>query len=255
MLRLFLPTLCLLAVPALADHHSHDEHAAGHHGDHDSDGHHGHDDGFEPLFDGATIDGWVQRGGKAIYTVAPDAVGGAQIVGTSVANTGNSFLSTGRNYGDFILELEVKVDPILNSGIQFRSLQFDEKKPYTTADGKTVTVNAGRVHGYQAEIDPSDRAWSAGIYDEGRRGWIFNLEGEEHAAARAAFDRYGWNKYRIEAIGNRIKTYVNGVPAADFEDDMTAEGFIALQVHGVGRKEQVGKQIRWRNIRIKEVSN
>lgn len=245
MLRPLAIAICLVTAPALADHHASEGHGAEHHG---------HSDGFKPLFDGETLDGWKQRGGEAVYTVAPGAVGGAQIVGTSVPNTGNSFLCTARNYGDFILELEVKVDPILNSGIQFRSLQFDEKKEYTAADGKTVSVNAGRVHGYQAEVDPSDRAWSAGIYDEGRRGWIFNLEDDKHAAARAAFDRYGWNKYRIEAIGNKIKTFVNGVPAADFEDDMTAEGFIALQVHGVGQKEQVGKQIRWRHIRIKEVN-
>lgn len=237
MLRALAVTLCLVATSSsVAEQH----------------------DGFQPLFDGQSIDDWVQRGGKAMYTVAPEAVGGAQIVGTSVANTGNSFLCPPRDYSDFILELEVKVDPTLNSGIQFRSECFDEDKTVTIKDeqdeSKKINIKAGRVHGYQAEIDPSDRGWSAGVYDEGRRGWLYKLEGDEHAAAGAAFDPTGWNKYRIEAIGDSIKTFINGVPAADFEDDMTAEGFIALQVHGVSQPEQVGRQVRWRNIRIKEVS-
>ncbi|MEQ8849295.1 DUF1080 domain-containing protein [Botrimarina sp.] len=214
-------------------------------------------DDFRPLFDGESLDGWTQRGGEAHYTVAPEAPGGAQIVGTSVANTPNSFLCTDRDYADFVLEFEVKVDPTLNSGVQFRSECYD--KPTTKeVKGSNGEVSerkfpAGRVHGYQAEIDPSDRSWSAGVYDEGRRGWLFTLDGDEHADARAAFDRRGWNHYRIEAVGPQITTHINGVKAADFTDSQTAEGFIALQVHSIGSKSQEGAQVRWRNIRIKEV--
>lgn len=232
MLRVLMLLLVLAATPLFADHHAE----------------------FKPLFDGETLDGWVQRGGEAVYTVAPGAVGGAQVVGTSVQGTPNSFLCTDRDYADFILEFEVKVHPLLNSGVQFRSLCNDEDQDLELPDGSTKKVNAGRVHGYQCEIDPSDRAWSAGVYDEARRGWIFNLEGDEHADARAAFDRDGWNHYRIEAIGDTIKTFINGVPAADFKDEMTSTGFIALQVHNIATKAQAGKQIRWRNIRIKEVT-
>lgn len=216
------------------------------------------EDGFVPLFDGSTLDGWVQRGGVAEYAVTADADGMPGIVGTSVLNTPNSFLCTERDYADFVLELEVKVDPSLNSGVQFRSQCYDTRTEVdvTTSSGIVLkkTFPANRVHGYQAEIDPSDRSWSAGVYDEGRRGWLFNLDGDEHAEARAAFDRDGWNHYRIEAIGPRIKTFVNGVKAADFEDDLTASGFIALQVHGIGKKEQEGKTIVWRNIRVKEIT-
>lgn len=217
----------------------------------------GAEEGFEPLFDGQSLDGWTQRGGKARYTVAPDAPGGPQIVGTSTRGTPNTFLCTKVDYADFILEFEVKVDPLLNSGVQFRSLCFDEPTtvPVIQADGSTKDQKfpAGRVHGYQAEIDPSARAWSAGIYDEGRRGWIYSLDDDAHADARAAFDRLGWNHYRIEAVGPSIKTYINGVKAADFEDKQTAEGFIALQVHNIATREQEGTQVRWRNIRIKVV--
>ena len=123
----------------------------------------------------------------------------------------------------------------MNSGIQFRSL--------SKADYKD-----GRVHGYQMEIDPSDRAWSGGIYDEARRDWLYipnsNPEGKK------AFKKDAWNKYRIEAIGNIIRTWVNGVPVAYLVDDVTAKGFIALQVHAIGKNDTPGKQIRWRNIRI-----
>lgn len=204
---------------------------------------------FVPLFDGETLDGWVQHGGTAKYTVE-DGV----IVGTSVPKTGNSFLCTEKPYTNFILEVEYLVDPLLNSGIQIRSNVYDEKKTYTTAEGKKITVNPGRVHGYQVEIDPSDRAWSGGIYDEGRRGWLFNLKDKPEAGA--AFKQNEWNKYRIECRGDSIKTWVNGVPAADLKDDMTSTGFIALQVHGVGNDEKkVGKQIKWRNVKIIELED
>src|SRR5262245_26967706 len=126
--------------------------------------------GWVSLFDGKSLDGWVQRGGKAKYR-AEDG----QIIGTSVPNTSNSFLCTKRDYADFALELEFKVDPGLNSGVQVRSQCFDEPRALEL-DGKTIKVPAGRVHGYQVEIDPTARAWTGGIYDEGRRGWLVNLE-------------------------------------------------------------------------------
>jgi len=203
---------------------------------------------FVPLFDGKSLDGWVQKGGTAEYHVVDGT-----IVGTSVPKTGNSFLCTDRDYSDFVLEVEFRVDPPLNSGIQIRSNMYEESKTYKTDNGKEVTVKAGRVHGYQVEIDPSDRAWSGGIYDEGRRGWLNDLK--ENPEARKAFKQNDWNKYRIECRGDSIKTFVNGVPAADLKDDMTSTGFIALQVHGVGKDEnKIGKQVRWRNIKIAELN-
>lgn len=182
------------------------------------------------LFNGKDLKGWKQLNGKAKYTIE-----NGEIVGTTVSDTPNSFLATEQDYGDFILELELKVDNSMNSGIQFRSL--------SKADYKD-----GRVHGYQMEIDPSDRAWSGGIYDEARRDWLYipnsNPEGKK------AFKKDAWNKYRIEAIGNIIRTWVNGVPVAYLVDDVTPKGFIALQVHAIGKNDAPGKQIRWRNIRI-----
>lgn len=188
-------------------------------------------DGWVDLFNGKDLTGWKQLNGQAKYEVKDGA-----IVGTSVMGTPNSFLTTEKDYGDFILELDVKVDNKLNSGIQIRSLS------------KPEYMN-GRVHGYQVEIDPSDRAYSAGIYDEARRGWLYPLD--LNPEGKKAFKRDAWNKYRIEAIGNSIRTFLNGVPVAHVVDDMTPVGFICLQVHAIGNKEMEGTQVSWKNVRIK----
>lgn len=193
---------------------------------------------WSPLFNGKNLSGWVQRGGKATYKVVDGA-----IVGYSKTNTDNSFLCTKQDYGDFILEFEFLVDDALNSGVQLRS---HSRKDYQN----------GRVHGYQFEIDPSARAWTGGIYDEARRGWLYPMI--KNTPAQKAFKNNEWNKVRIEAIGNRIRTWVNGIASADLIDDVDASGFIALQVHAIGNdKAKEGKTISWRNIRIctKDVAN
>lgn len=184
------------------------------------------------LFNGENLDGWTQRGGEAKYTVEEGV-----IVGTTVPKTPNSFLCTEKDYANFILEVEYKVDPTLNCGVQIRSNSLPDYKN-------------GQVHGYQVEIDPADRGWSGGIYDEGRRGWLYDLSTKP--AARYAFRQNDWNHYRIEAIGDRIRTFVNGVPAAELNDDMTATGFIALQVHGIGNRDE-SLQVRYRNVRIQDL--
>ncbi len=186
---------------------------------------------WKPLFDGKTLSGWKMLGGKARYDTK-DGV----ITGTAVAGEPNTFLTTEANYGDFIFECEVNVDEGINSGIQFRSLSKPE-------------FENGRVHGYQMEIDPTDRAFSGGIYDESRRGWLYTTE--LNMPAQAAFRRNNaWNLYRIEAIGHSLRTFVNGVEVAHVIDDLTLSGFICLQVHSVGSKSDEGKQVRWRNVRI-----
>jgi len=182
------------------------------------------------LFDGKTLNGWTQKGGKANYKVVDGT-----IVGSTVHNTPNSFLTTDKMYGNFILELDYKVDPTMNSGIQIRSNSY----PY---------YNNGRVHGYQVEIDPSERAWSAGIYDEARRGWLNSLE--DNPKAQKAFKQNAWNHYRIEAIGDTLKTWINGIPAAYLIDDKTASGFIGLQVHNISKKHKAGTEIIWKNVKI-----
>ncbi|EAR00134.1 DUF1080 domain-containing protein [Maribacter sp. HTCC2170] len=182
------------------------------------------------IFDGETLNGWTQKGGEANYTVREGS-----IVGSTIHDTPNSFMTSDKMYGDFILELEYLVDSTMNSGIQIRSNSYPH-------------YMHGRVHGYQIEIDPSDRAWSAGIYDEGRRGWLNNLI--DNPDAQKGFKQNDWNHYRIEAIGDTLKTWINGIPAAHLIDDKTASGFIGLQVHSIGKDKKEGTEIIWKNIKI-----
>jgi hypothetical protein len=182
------------------------------------------------LFNGENLEGWVQKSGHAIYEAKDN-----MIIGTTVANTDNSFLCTDKIYGDFILEMEVMVDTALNSGIQIRSNEYQN----------------GRVYGYQVEIDPTTGGYSGGIYDEARRAWLQYLA--ENEPGRKAFKVGKWNHYRIEAIGNSLKTWINGVMCANITDEADNSGFIALQVHSVDVKNKPwteGIQVKWRNIHI-----
>ncbi len=211
------------------------------------------------LFNGHDLTGWVQRGGQAVYTVENDA-----IVGASVVNTPNSFLCTGKTYGDFILEYDFKVDARLNSGVQIRSECLNTPKQMEWK-GKKIEIPAGVVHGYQVEIDPDvprKRLWSAGIFDESRRGWLYPGDGEKGTQGMAfseqglrIFKPQDWNHVRVEAVGDSIKTWLNGTPCADITDGLTSRGFIALQVHRIkDDKSREGAQVRWRNLQLKEIS-
>ena len=205
---------------------------------------------FTPLFDGKTLDGWEKKGGKATFVVENGV-----IIGTSAPNTQNTFLCTKKEYGDFVLTYEFKCDPELNSGVQIRSHAYD-RETSIEHNGKQRKIPAGRVHGYQVEIDPNkpDRMWSGGIYDEARRGWLYpGLKGGDEQeftrTGKAGYKPGDWNKVRVECRGKRIRTWLNGYPRADFADDVDAEGFIGLQVHGVGNREDP-LQVRWRNLMI-----
>ncbi|MDG1301442.1 MAG: DUF1080 domain-containing protein [Opitutae bacterium] len=158
------------------------------------------------------------------------------------------FLSTVKEYSDFIFEVEVKMpEGKCNSGFLFRSHKLRNK-----------------MFGYQAEVDPSDRKWSGGLYDEGRRGWFISPN-RDHANSTEAkqqsiaafrkragdcFKRYGWNKYRIECRGDHIKISINGVTTTDIYDQKDAKGYIGLQHHG-----EKGQIYRFRNVRIMELTD
>lgn len=185
---------------------------------------------WKPLFNGKNLKGWEQLNGKASYVVEDGA-----IVGHPKMDTPNSFLATKNVYGNFILEFEFRVSDGINSGVQLRSESLS-------------SYQKGRVHGYQFEMDPSDRAWTGGIYDEARRGWLYPLT--KNPQAKSAFKHNDWNKARIEANGTSIRTWVNGVACANLLDAMTPVGFIALQVHQIANKADENKTMAWRNIRI-----
>lgn len=160
------------------------------------------------------------------------------------------FLVTEKQYSDFVFEGEVMIpEGKANSGFMFRC----HKEP-------------NKVFGYQAEVDGSDRRWSGGLYDEGRRGWVwpskkgrskdkemlaYEAESQAHFAkseVAGALDRNGWNTYRITCKGNKLKIEVNGVVTTEIEDDTDAKGYIAIQHHG-----EKGQTYRFRNLRIQEL--
>lgn len=202
------------------------------------------------LFDGKTLDGWTVRSGQATYRVE-----NGEIVGRTTEGSPNTFLCTNKEYADFILEFEVKCDPRLNSGVQFRSHVYPEETAIEVLNkqGKKVQRKhpAGRVFGYQVEIASAASGVSGGIYDEARRGvWLYNTS--EDPQASKAFKDNEWNKYRVECRGHEIKTFINGVPCTTLVDKSDTSGLIGLQVHGI-KKGTGPYEVRWRNIRIQEL--
>ena len=201
-------------------------------------------DQWQSLFDGKTIgDAWEKVGGGATYTVTDGAIVGKTGEGK------NTFLTRGP-YADFILEFEVKCDPALNSGVQIRSHQYAQETPQESKPDRMREKD--EVYGYQCEIreKPNGKNGCSGnFWDEGRRTrW---LDDTVNAAEKQAVYKPGeWNKFRIIAQGNRIRSFVNDVAVADFTDDRDQSGFIGLQVHSI----KAGKgpyQVAWKNIRIR----
>ena len=189
----------------------------------------------EPLFNGRDLSGWEQRNGTATYRVEDGA-----IVGKTSEGSPNSFLCTLKEYGDFELTFEVKVDDELNSGVQIRS---------KTKGG----TREGRVHGPQVEIATNGTAGF--VYGEALgTNWLSSQKEMDEPMAKAAFKKGEWNKYRVLARGESIKTWVNDVPVADTTDDRSKmpSGFIGLQVHGI-KKGTGPYEVRWRNISLKEL--
>ena len=198
----------------------------------------GAEDGWKSLFDGKSLDGWIQKNGTATYRVEDGT-----IVGQTTLGSPNSFLCTEDDYGDFELEFEVMLfNDELNSGVQIRS---NTKEP---EGGEEF----GRVNGPQVEIEASgaEGTQSGLIYGEACGGWMSPDAESKHFKA---FKDGEWNSYRIVAKGPRIQTWINGEPIEDLVDQEKYEthpkGFIGLQVHGVGDKGPF--EVAWRNIRIK----
>ena len=194
------------------------------------------------LFNGKDLSGWKK----------PFEWGKAEVVDGEIhlSSEKKFFLVTEKEFGDFVLEGEVKLPPgPANSGFMFR-----------------CHVEPNRVFGYQAEVDGSDRRWSGGLYDEGRREWLWpsqsgrtkvekflKHEKESHEyfekpEIAGALKRNDWNRYRITCKGDSIKIEVNDVVTTDLKDDMDARGPIGIQHHG-----EAGAIYKFRNLRIREL--
>ena len=192
------------------------------------------------LFNGKDLSNWEQRNGSAKYEIVGDT-----IQGTTDDGSPNSFLCTKKEYSNFELTFDVKVDDKLNSGVQIRSAITEEKK-YN-----------GRVYGPQVEIEASgpNGAEAGYIYGEATgRGWLTK---KDDLKPHKTFRDGQWNSYRVVAKGPHIQTWINGEPIADLIDEKIAEthpsGFIGLQVHSVP-KGRGPFRVQWKNIRLRELS-
>jgi hypothetical protein len=188
--------------------------------------------GWIELVNKNLLQGWKKVGGKGIFENKNGV-----IVGTSVVDTANTFLITEQEYEDFVLELDVMIEsPLSNSGIQ-------------TCSHFGGNGHEGKVYGRQVEIDPTARKWTGGIYDEDRREWLYPLD--LNPAAKNAFTVGKYNHFKIECIGDEVKTWVNQIPVAWVKDTVDSKGFIGLQVHAAGSVEQPGHKVYFKNIKIK----
>ncbi len=198
-------------------------------------------------------DGWVIRGGQAKYRME-----GEVLVGTSVPHSANTFLVSRKEYEDFELQVDFKVDPRLNSGVQIRS---EVRGGYD--------LRKGVVSGVQIEIDPSERMYTAGVYEESGRGWLYTLVDAPYArrafktpvaagaggaggAAASGSEGLQTNHLRVVATGPIVRTWINGVPAASVFDAKEARGRFGLQVHDVGAETE-GREVRFWNLRVREM--
>jgi hypothetical protein len=208
------------------------------------------------LFNGSNLDGWVNYGGGKFY------VDDQCIVAEAINGLPNTFLHTEKKYQNFELEFDVKLDTVLNSGVQIRSNIY-QKDTQTIRWGGRFDENgdkmiirkkrsAGRFWGYQIEIDPTSRAWSGAIYEEAGRGFLHTPGINQEV--KSALKPLEWNHFRVRVKDHYIQSWVNGVMVGDVYDDLTDNGYIALQLHGIGKnKLKANKKIRWKNLSLKEL--
>ncbi|MFG0263191.1 MAG: DUF1080 domain-containing protein, partial [Novipirellula sp. JB048] len=183
---------------------------------------------------GKDLSGWHQRNGTATFRVEDES-----IVGRTSEGSPNSFLCTDKHYGDFELTFDVKLDSPLNSGVQIRSQSVGDE-PQGRVNGPQVEISTDKMAGY--------------IYGEAAGGWMTpDIDRKPHDV----FKEDQWNRYRVLAEGNRIRTWINGTPISDLTHEPRFEshpkGFIGLQVHGIG----AGKgpyEVRWRKLKLRELT-
>ncbi|MEM6912266.1 MAG: DUF1080 domain-containing protein [Verrucomicrobiota bacterium] len=194
-------------------------------------------EGFQSLFNGKDLSGWVAYGGDGTFEATPEG-----ILGTCVPDSPSTYLSTERaDFQNFVFSCEVKWLVNGNTGIQFRSQTRQDKK------GRQV------VFGPQAEMEEAKerpRGWSGGIFGQSCGGYLYPLWLQAHEEARGAIRRDEWNRITIQAQGQVMKTWVNGLPAAHWVDqeDRFPRGFFSLQVHSGAQGT-----ILFRDPRVKEL--
>lgn len=171
------------------------------------------------FFNGKDLAGW--NGDEKLWSVQQGEHGG-EIVGSSPGIKRNSFLKSDMEVRDFRLKLQVKLVPNEeNSGIQFRSEPLPD----------------GEMRGPQAD---AGKGWWGKLYEESGRGLLWKESGEKHVKPGE------WNDYVVEAVGPRVRTWINGQPCVDLTDEkISRRGVVGLQVHSGGKME-----VRFRKIEL-----
>lgn len=177
---------------------------------------------FTSLFNGENLDGWKVHGTEKWY------VEDGLLVCESGPDKEYGYLATEQTYKDFILELEFKQEADGNSGVFFRS-----------------SLDGTKISGWQVEVAPPGND-TGGIYESYGRGWLVQIPEEKENILKMG----EWNKMRIEVIGDKVTTYLNGEQMVELQDEKIgqADGVIALQIHDGG-----GIKVLWRDIKVKEV--
>jgi len=177
----------------------------------------------EKLFNGKDLTGWTIHGTEKWF--AKDGL----LVCESGPDKQYGYLSTDKNYKNFILTLQFKQDANGNSGVFFRS-QIPE---------------GVKISGWQAEVAPPGMH-TGGIYESYGRGWLIQPKAEDEKYLKMG----EWNTYIIKADGDEVTTWLNGHKMCYIKDEKIGqgEGFIALQIHQGG-----GIKVSWKNIKIQEL--
>lgn len=174
------------------------------------------------LFNGKDLTGWTNNGTEKWY------VENGELVCESGPDKKYGYLSTNREYKNFILTVKFKQEANGNSGVFFRS-----------------SIEGVKISGWQVEVAPPNQH-TGGIYESYGRGWLIQPKPEDEHWLKEG----EWNTMKIKVNGDEVTTWLNGHQMIYIKDELIGKGrgFIALQIHDGG-----GIKVRWKKLEIKEI--
>ncbi|GEO07909.1 3-keto-disaccharide hydrolase [Segetibacter aerophilus] len=174
------------------------------------------------IFNGKDLTGWTIHGTEKWY------VEDGELICESGPDKEYGYLSTNKNYKNFVLEVKFKQEANGNSGVFIRS-----------------GIQGTKISGWQVEVAPANQH-TGGIYESYGRNWLIQPKPEDEKYLKQG----SWNKMKIRAVGDEVTTWLNGHQMVYLKDEKIGkgEGFIALQIHSGG-----GIKVRWKDLKIKEM--
>jgi len=176
----------------------------------------------QSLFNGKDLTGWTKHGTEKWY------VDKGELICESGPDKQYGYLSTDKNYKNFILTVQFKQEANGNSGVFFRS-----------------SIDGVKISGWQVEVAPMN-AHTGGIYESYGRGWLVQPVPEHEKYLNES----NWNTMKIQVKGDEVTTWLNGHQMVYIKDEKIGQGtgFIALQIHDGG-----GIKVRWKELVIQEL--